>query len=151
MANTFHQLYIQIVFSVKKRESLIPKKHKVNIHKYITGIVKNNKCKMIAINSVEDHIHIFVGIHPTISVSNLVKDIKVSSTEFIKDKRWNKIKFNWQDGYGAFSYSRSHIDKVVKYIKNQEIHHHKKSFAEEYKEFMEKFGVEYDKKYLLDI
>ena len=151
MANTFHQLYVQIVFSVKKRESLIPIKHKEEIHKYITGIVKNNKCKMIAINSVEDHIHIFVGIHPTISVSNLVKDIKTSTTEFIKDKRWIKFKFNWQDGYGAFSYSRSHIDKVVKYIENQEIHHKKKSYAEEYKEFMEKFGVEYDEKYLLDI
>ena len=151
MANTFHQLYVQIVFSVKKRESLIPIKHKEEIHKYITGIVKNNKCKMIAINSVEDHIHIFVGIHPTISVSNLVKDIKTSTTEFIKDKRWIKFKFNWQDGYGAFSYSRSHIDKVVKYIENQEIHHMKKSYAEEYKEFMEKFGVEYDEKYLLDI
>ncbi len=151
MANTFHQLYVQIVFSVKKRESLIPIKHKEEIHKYITGIVKNNKCKMIAINSVEDHIHIFVGIHPTISVSNLVKDIKTSTTEFIKDKRWLKFKFNWQDGYGAFSYSRSHIDKVVKYIENQEMHHQKKSFAEEYKEFMDKFGVEYDEKYLLDI
>ena len=151
MANTFHQLYVQIVFSVKKRESLIPIKHKEEIHKYITGIVKNNKCKMIAINSVEDHIHIFVGIHPTISVSNLVKDIKTSTTEFIKDKRWLKFKFNWQDGYGAFSYSRSHIDKVVKYIENQEMHHQKKSYAEEYKEFMEKFGVEYDEKYLLDI
>ncbi len=151
MANTFYQLYIQIVFSVKKRESLIPIEHKEDIHKYITGIVKNNKCKMIAINSVEDHIHIFVGIHPTISVSNLVKAIKTSTTEFIKDKRWNKFKFNWQDGYGAFSYSRSHIDKVVKYIKNQEKHHSKISFAEEYKEFMDKFGVEYDEKYLLDI
>ena len=151
MANTFHQLYVQIVFSVKNRESLIPIKHKEDIHKYITGIVKNDKCKMIAINSVEDHIHIFIGIHPTISVSNLVKDIKTSTTEFIKDKRWNKIKFNWQDGYGAFSYSRSHIDNVVKYIKNQELHHHKQTFAEEYKEFMEKFDVEYDEKYLLDI
>ncbi len=151
MANTFHQLYVQIVFSVKRRESLIPKKHKENIHKYITGIVKNNKCKMIAINSVEDHIHIFVGIHPAISVSNLIKAIKTSTTELIKDKKWTKYKFNWQDGYGAFSYSRSHIDRVVKYIKNQEIHHQKQSFAEEYKYFMKKFGIEYDEKYLLDI
>lgn len=151
MANTFHQLYVQIVFSVKRRESLIPTNHKEEIHKYITGIVKNNKCKMIAINSINDHIHIFVGIHPTISISNLVKDIKTSTTELIKDKKWSKTKFNWQDGYGAFSYSRSHIDKVVKYIKIQEMHHLKISFADEYKGFMKKFGVEYDEKYLLDI
>lgn len=151
MANTFHQLYVQIVFSVKKREALIPKNHKEDIHKYISGIVNNKKCKMIAINSADDHIHIFVGINPAISISNLVKDIKTSTTELIKDKRWSKFKFNWQDGYGAFSYSHSHIDKVVKYIKNQELHHHKQSFSEEYKEFMTKYEVEYDEKYLLDI
>jgi len=151
MANTFHQLYVQIVFSVKRRESLIPKTHREEIHKYITGIIKNNKCKMIAINSVEDHIHIFVGLKPTVSISNLVKDIKTSTTELIKDKRWNKNKFNWQDGFGAFSYSHSHIDKVVKYINNQELHHRKQSFAQEYKEFMERFDIDHDEKYLLDI
>ena len=151
MANTFHQLYVQIVFSVKRRESLIPKTHREEIHKYITGIINNNKCKMIAINSVEDHIHIFVGLKPTVSISNLVKDIKTSTTELIKDKRWTKSKFNWQDGYGAFSYSHSHIDKVVKYINNQENHHRKQSFAQEYKEFMERFDIDHDEKYLLDI
>ena len=106
---------------------------------------------MIAINSVEDHIHIFVGILQTISVSNQLKILKYHQQNLLKIKDGIKINCNWQDGYGAFSYSRSHIDKVVKYIMSQEVHHHKHSFSEEYKDFMEKFGVEYDEKYLLDV
>jgi REP element-mobilizing transposase RayT len=151
MANTYHQIYVQIVFSVKNRENIIPSSKKDELHKYITGIVKNKNCKLIAINSMHDHIHIFVGLHPTTQISELVKEIKKSSTEFIKTNNWIKTKFNWQDGYGAFSYGHSQIEQVYKYIMNQEEHHKKKTFKEEYVEFLKKFGVDYNEKYVLDI
>ncbi|MCF6269067.1 MAG: IS200/IS605 family transposase [Melioribacteraceae bacterium] len=151
MANTYHQVYIHLVFSVKSRSNLIPKEKKNELHKYITGVVQNKKCKIIAINSMPDHIHIFIGLHPTIAISNLVKEIKIASTDLVKRKRWSKIKFNWQDGFGVFSHSHSQIDKVYKYIMNQEDHHKKRTFKDEYKDFMKKYGVEYDEKYLFDI
>lgn len=151
MANTFHQVYVQIVFSVKNRENLILPSKKEELHKYITGIIKNKNCKPIAINSMPDHIHIFIGLHPATQISELVKEIKKSTTEFIKTNMWFKTKFNWQTGYGVFSYSHSQIDRVFKYIMNQEEHHKKKTFKEEYKTFMNKYGVEYDEKYLFDI
>ena len=151
MANTFTQIYIQIVFSVKNRHSLIPKNKKEELHKYITGVVQNKKCKMLAVNSVSDHIHIFVGLHPSICVSDLVKGIKISSNEKITEKKWIKTKFEWQDGFGAFSYSKSQVDSVCKYIMNQEEHHKKVSFKEEYINFLEKFGIDYNPKYVFDI
>ena len=151
MANTFTQIYVQIVFSVKNRQALIPKNKKEELHKYITGVVQNKKCKMIAINSMPDHIHIFIGIHPKISISDLVKDIKISSNKKIKEKRWIKSKFEWQKGFGAFSYSRSQIDSVYKYIINQEEHHKKVTFKEEYVKFLEKFEINYNLKYIFDI
>jgi len=151
MANTYSQIYIQIVFSVQNRQSLIPKEKKEYLHKYITGIVQNNKCKMIAVNSVADHIHIFIGLHPSICISDLVKDIKVATNEMIKEEKWIRTKFKWQDGFGAFSYSKSQIDSVCKYIMKQEEHHKKVTFKEEYIEFLEKFGVEYNPKYVFDI
>lgn len=151
MANTFTQIYIQIVFSVRKRQSLIPKSKKEELHKYITGIVQNKKCKMIAINSVPDHIHIFIGLHPSICISDLVKEIKISTNSMIKENKWTKQKFEWQDGFGAFSYSKSHIDSVYKYIMNQEKHHKKVTFKEEYINFLEKFEIEYNPKYVFDI
>ncbi len=149
MANTYHQIYIQIIFSVRNREHLLPINKKDELHKYITGIITNKKCKLIAINSVSDHIHIFVGLNPSICISDMVKDIKIASTEKIKE--WNKTQFNWQEGFGAFSYSRSQIDRVVKYIMHQEKHHQKYSFNEEYEDFMRKFSVQYNDKYLFDI
>jgi putative transposase len=151
MANTFHQIYVHIVFSVKSRNTLLAKEHKDELHKYITGLVQNKKCKMIAVNSVTDHIHILVGLHPAISVSDLVKSIKIAANKLITDKQWYRIKFWWQDGFGAFSVSRSQIDKVYNYIMNQEEHHRHKTFQEEYVEFLDKYGVEYNKEYLFDI
>ena len=150
MPNTCTQLYIQMVFAVKFRENLIPQQHKEEIHKYITGIVQKKQNKMLAINCMPDHIHIFVGLHPAISISELVKSIKIASGDLIRDKKWVKKKFLWQDGFGAFSYSHSDIDKVIKYILNQEEHHRKKTFKEEYLEFLQQFEVEYDDKYLFE-
>ncbi len=130
MANTFSQIYLQFVFAVKQRECLIPKEHKAELHKYITGLVQNRKAKMLAIHCMPDHTHLFVGFKPTILISDFVKEVKVESNEFINDKKWVKGKFNWQEGYGVFSYSHSQIGTVINYVLNQEIHHHKKSFKE---------------------
>ncbi len=150
MPNTYTQLYIQFVFAVKGRESLVEKAWKDDLYKYITGIVQNNKSNLIAINGTADHIHIFVGYKPSISIPDLVKDIKVASTLWINGKRLVKGKFSWQEGYGAFSYSRSQLDVVCKYIANQEAHHKKKTFQQEYLDFLKQFEVEYDEKYLFD-
>jgi len=129
---------------------LIPDKHKDELQKYITGIIQNRKHKLLAINNMPDHIHIFIGLHPTMALSDLVRDIKAISSKFISEKKWIRGKFEWQKGYGAFSYSHSHIDNVVKYIKNQEEHHKKRTFKEEYMELLEKFEIEYDEKYLFE-
>lgn len=151
MANKFTQIYIQIVFSVKNRDCGIPKSKKEELHKYITGIVENKKCKLIAINSMPDHIHIFIGLKPIVCVSDLVKDIKLASNEMIRKNNWSSSKFEWQDGFGAFSYSKSQIDSVCKYILNQEEHHKKITFRDEYLDFLNKFGIEYKPEYVFDI
>lgn len=150
MPNTYSQLYVQIVFAVKYRQNLISKNNREELHKYITGIVQNKEQKMLAIFCMPDHIHIFVNIKPAISISDLVRDIKANSTKFINDSNWVKGKFSWQEGFGAFSYSKSHIDNVVNYILNQEEHHKTKSFKEEYLDFLKKFEVEYNDKYLFE-
>jgi REP element-mobilizing transposase RayT len=150
MANTFSQIYLQFVFAVQHRQNLIPKDHKEELHKYITGLVQNRKAKMLAINCMPDHVHLFVGFKPTILISDFVKEIKVESNEFINDKKWVKGKFNWQEGYGVFSYSQSHIDAVIKYILNQEFHHQKKSFKHEYHELLEKFEIPFEERFLFD-
>src|ERR1700744_1756304 len=150
MANTFSQIYLQFVFAVQHRQNLIPKEHKEELHKYITGLVQNRKAKMLAVNCMPDHIHLFVGFKPTVLISDFVKEIKVESNEFINSKNWIKGKFGWQEGYGVFSYSHSHIDAVVKYVLNQEAHHQKKSFKEEYLEFLKRFDVEFDEQYLFE-
>jgi putative transposase len=148
MANTFSQIYLQFVFAVQNRASLISPKNKEELHKYITGLVSHRKAKMLAVNSMPDHTHLFVGFRPVISISDFMKEIKVESNEFINDRRWIKGNFSWQDGYGVFSYSHSHIDAVIKYIRNQEKHHQKKSFSEEYREFLKKFEIPFEDKYL---
>ena len=150
MANTYTQLYVHIVFSVKGRQALIPKCHKTELHKYITGILTNKKQKLIQINSMPDHIHILVGMTPDTALSGLVKDIKVNSTRFINQKRWTVGQFAWQAGSGAFSYSHSQIPEVAAYIENQESHHSKLTFREEYLAFLEHFGIAYDMKYVFD-
>lgn len=150
MPNTYSQIYLQFVFAVKHRQSLIPKEHKEELHKYITGIVQNRKAKMIAVHCMPDHVHLFVGFKPVMSISDFVKEVKVASNEFINDKPWMKQKFNWQEGYGVFSYGHSQIDAVAKYVLNQEAHHQTKTFREEYLEFLEKFVIPYDEKYLFE-
>jgi putative transposase len=150
MANTFSQIYLQFVFAVKRREHLIPKIHKEELHKYMTALVQNRKAKMLAIHCMPDHIHIFVGFKPDVRISDFVKEIKVESNEFINSKRWTKERFNWQEGYGVFSYSHSHIDRVIKYILNQEEHHRTKTFKKEYYQLLEKFQIQYDERYVFD-
>jgi len=125
MANTFSQIYLQFVFAVQNRQSLIAKEHKEELHKYITRIVQNRKAKMLAVNCMPDHTHLFVGFKPTILISGFVKEIKVESNEFINDKNWVRGQFNWQEGYGVFSYGHSQLDKVINYVLTQEIHHQK--------------------------
>ena len=150
MANTFTQIYVQIVFVVQGRQNLIKNEHKEELHKYITGVIKKKNQKLIAINCMPDHTHIFIGLKPNIALSDLVRDIKNNSSTFINKKKWIPGKFKWQRGFGAFSYSQSQIDAVVKYIQNQEQHHAHKSFREEYLEFLKKFSIEYDGKYVFD-
>ena len=150
MADTYTQLYVHIVFSVKGRQALIPKRHKPELHKYITGIITNKGQKLIQINSMPDHIHILIGMTPNVALSSLVKDIKVNSTRFINQKRFSMGQFAWQEGFGAFSYSHSQIAEVATYIKNQEVHHSRRTFRDEYLAFLERFGVAYDVKYVFD-
>ena len=150
MPNTYSQIYIQIVFAVKGKQNLIQNDHREELHKYITGIVQNRGQKMLAIFCMPDHTHIFIGLKPSIAISDLVRDIKAGSSKFINDNKWMRGKFNWQEGFGSFSYSRSHIDKVVHYILNQQEHHRKKSFREEYIEFLTKYAVDYNEKYLFE-
>ena len=150
MPNTYSQIYIQIVFAVKGRQNLIDKSHREELHKFITGIAQKRGQKLLSIFAMPDHVHLFIGLQPNCSISDLVRDIKAGSSKFINDSKWINGKFNWQEGFGAFSYSRSHIDNVVKYILNQEEHHKKKTFKEEYLDFLKKFEIEYEERYLFD-
>jgi len=150
MANTFTQIYIMVVFSVSGRICLIGNTWKDELYKYITGIIKSKNQKLIAINGVGDHIHILLGIKPNIALSDLVRDIKANSSRFINEKKFIKGKFIWQEGFGGFSYSHSQLSSVIKYIENQEEHHKIKTFKEEYLELLEKFGIEYEIKYLFN-
>lgn len=150
MAGTYSQIYIQIVFAVKGRENLIGKNWKDELHKYISGIITNKGHKSIIVNGVSDHIHIFVGLIPSMAISDLVRDIKNNSSNFINDKKFIKGKFSWQEEYGAFSYAHSQIEQVYKYILNQEKHHHKNTFKEEYMDFLQKFEIEYNEKFLFE-
>lgn len=150
MSGTFSQIYIQIVFAVQNRNALIDTSWEERLYQYITGIVQNKEQKMIAINGMSNHIHFFIGMKPSCCLSDLVREIKKSSNDFIKDNQLTKFKFNWQQGYGAFSYSHSQIDAVAKYVMNQKRHHKKQTFREEYIDFLKKFNVQYDEKYLFD-
>lgn len=148
MANTFTQIHIQIVFSVQDRNCIIKRQWKDELYRYLTGIIQNHGHKVLAINGMPDHVHIFLGMRPSQALSDLMQNIKGDSSLWINQKGFVKGRFSWQEGYGAFSYSKSHIDRVITYIKNQEIHHRNKSFLEEYHEFLEKFQVPYDERYV---
>jgi REP element-mobilizing transposase RayT len=148
MANTYTQIYIHVVFAVEGRQNLIKPEHNNELQKYITGIVSAQKQKLIAINNMPDHLHLLVGLRPDSSLSDLVRDVKANSSRFINEKRWVAGRFSWQEGFGAFSHSRSQLDTVIRYIENQQKHHAKKSFREEYVALLEKFGVDYDPRYI---
>ncbi len=150
MAGTFSQLYIQIVFAVKGRQNLISKQWGTELHQYISGIIKAKEQKPIIVNGVADHIHCFVGLKPSMAISDLVRDIKNNSSKFINDRGLIKGKFRWQEGFGAFSYAHSQIPQVYRYILNQEEHHRKKTFKEEYVDFLTKFQIEHKSEYLFD-
>lgn len=150
MAGTFSQIYIQGVFAVKGRQSLISQDWEEDLFKYITGIVRNKNQKMLAINGMADHIHFLIGMKPSCCFSDLVREIKKSSNEFIQQNNLTKTKFEWQEGYGAFSYSHSALDQVIQYILNQKEHHKKQTFKEEYNLLLKKFEVEFKEEYLFD-
>ncbi len=147
-SGTFSQIYIHVIFAVKGRESLIKKEWEKELFKYITGIVRNKGQKMLAINGTSDHIHFLIGMKPSCCLSDLVREIKKSSNSFIKEKSFTKFKFEWQEGFAAFSYSHSALDNVITYIQNQKEHHKQKSFKEEYVSFLEKYQVDFKSDYL---
>jgi REP element-mobilizing transposase RayT len=151
MAGTYSQMHLQLIFAVKNRQSsFIKKEHKDEIEKYITGIITNNNCKLLAIYCNPDHVHILIGSRPNILLSDLVRKIKSLSSKFIHEKFDKNKHFAWQEGYGVFSYSKSQIDLVVKYILNQQEHHRKRTFHEEYIDILKKSGIKYDERYLFE-
>lgn len=146
----YTQLYIQIVFAVKNRKALLHKDIRPRVFEYISGIITGMNHKTIIVNGVSNHIHVFMGLNPVKSISETVYEIKRSSSLFINNERLCKSKFSWQEGYGAFSYEKSLVEIVYNYILNQEVHHKKLTFREEYIQFLEKFEIEYDERFLFD-
>ncbi|KAF2327376.1 IS200/IS605 family transposase [Flavobacterium daemonense] len=148
MPNTYTQIHIHFVFAVKYRNAIIHNTWKDELYKYISGVIKNNNHKLLAINGVSDHIHILIGIRPVQSISELMKSIKQNSSKWINENKFVNAHFEWQEGYGAFSYSKSHLSAVINYIHNQELHHKNKTFREEYIDFLNKFEIDFDEKFI---
>jgi len=148
MANTYTQIHIHAVFSVQHRHCIIRNNWEEELYQYITGIIQNQDHKVLAINGMPDHIHVLFGMRPVQALSDLMQDIKASSSKWINQKKFVNGKFSWQEGFGAFSYSKSHVNDVIDYIKLQKEHHKKRSFIEEYLDFLEKFEVPYDERYI---
>lgn len=148
MSNTYTQIHIQCVMAVKYRQALIQPEWKDQLQKYITGIVQNHGHKVIAIGNMPDHLHLFFGFRPNQSLSDLMRIVKSESSEWINLQRFTPAVFRWQEGYGAFSYSRSHVQRVTNYVMNQEEHHKKNTFLEEYRQLLEQFEIEYDERYI---
>ena len=148
MANTFSQIYIQTVFAVSSRQSLIKSEFKEDLFKYVTGIVRNQGQKLITINGMPDHVHILIGLKPAIALADLVREIKADSSNFVNEKKFVHGKFSWQEGYGAFSYGHSQLDTVIRYIQNQEKHHKRSSFRAEYLTLLRKFDIAFEEKYV---
>jgi REP element-mobilizing transposase RayT len=149
-SGTFSQIYIQVVFAVKGRASLIQPSWENELYKYITGTVQNKNQKMLAINGYQDHIHFLIGMKPSCCLSDLVREVKKSSNKFINENKFSKYKFEWQEGFGAFSYSHSALDNVIRYIQNQKDHHKRQSFREEYILYLKKFNVDFNESYLFE-
>lgn len=150
MAGTYSRIYIQIVFAVKGRENLIRPNWEEQLYQYISGIVDNKGQKMLTINGMPDHIHFLIGMKPTCCLSDLVREIKKASNAFIKEKNFTPFLFQWQEGYGAFSYSHSELGKVIAYIENQKEHHKKHTFRDEYKALLTQFHIEHNDEYLFE-
>ncbi len=150
MNNTYSQIYVHVVFAVEDRDNLLDESWRYEIFKYMAGIVKNKGQKTIIINGMGDHVHLFLGIKPTICLSDLIRDVKCNSSSYIKRRNLVHGNFKWQTGFGAFSYGQSQIEKVYEYIKNQELHHKEKSFKDEYLQILKKFEIEYNEKYLFN-
>ena len=150
MANTYTQINIHAIFAVYNRENILLEKFRGELFKYITGILNNNKQYSLAVNGYKDHVHIFFEMHPTTALSDILRIVKTNSSKWINQNKFVKGKFEWQDGYGAFSYSRSQRDDVIKYIMNQEEHHKKRTFREEYFDLLEKFQIEFDDHYVFE-
>ena len=150
MADTYSQIYIQVVFAVQNRNALIQPAWEEDLYKYISGILTNKGQKLLAINGTSNHIHLFIGMKPSCCLSDLVREIKKSSGNFIKDNRFTRFKFQWQEGFGAFSYSHSQLSEVIQYIERQKEHHRKKTFKEEYLTFLNAFHVDFKDEYLFE-
>jgi REP element-mobilizing transposase RayT len=150
MANTFSQIHIQTVFAVSNRQSLIKPEFKEELYKYVSGIVRNQGQKLLAINGVADHVHILIGLRPAMALADLVQEIKADSTNFINKNRWVRGRFSWQEGYGAFSYGHSQLDTIIRYIQDQEKHHKHRSFRHEYLTLLRKFDIAFEDKYVFD-
>jgi putative transposase len=150
MANTYTQIYIQTIFATKNRNALIQPSWEEELYKYISGIVRNKEQKMLAIDGTHNHIHFFIGMKPSCCLSDLIREIKKSSTNFIKEKQFTKHNFQWQEGFGAFSYSHSQLTDVIQYIKNQKEHHKKQTFKDEYFAFLNAFEIEFKNEYLFE-
>ncbi len=150
MANTYTQIYIQVVFAVQGRQSLIHNNRKEELYKYMTGIVRKQGQKLIAINGVSDHAHLLIGLKPDMALSDLVREIKASSSKFINENGWVKGRFQWQEGFGGFSYGHSQLDSVIRYIGRQEQHHRSRTFKSEYMTLLRKFDIAFSERYVFD-
>jgi putative transposase len=148
MANTYTQIYIEVVFAVQGRQNCIPQSNKEELHKFMAGIVREREQKLLAVHCLPDHTHLLVGLKPSMALSDLVRDVKNGSTNFINRKRWVPGRFGWQEGFGAFSYGHSQLTDVIHYIRDQERHHARRSFGDEYARFLQKYQIVHDQRYV---
>lgn len=148
MANTYHQIYLQTVFAVKYRNAVLAKAWRSQLLGVIGNLINETNCKTIIVNGVDDHVHCFLGLKPVVSVSELMKTVKAKSSKYINDHKLTPERFEWQEGYGVFSYRQRDVDQIYNYVKNQETHHQKQNFKDEYLDLMKEFEIGYDEQYL---
>jgi putative transposase len=149
MANTYSQIYIQVVLAVQDRQNLIQKQNQEELHKFMTGIVREREQKLLAVHCMPDHTHLLIGLKPSAALSDVVRDVKNGSTNFINRKRWVLGRFCWQEGFGAFSCGHSQLSGIINYVRDQDRHHARRSFRDEYVRFLQRYEIEHDEKYLL--
>ena len=148
MANTYSQIYLQVVFAVEGRQNFIQKRNKEELHKYITGIVTERGQKLLAVHCMPDHTHVLIGLKPSVALSDVVRDVKNASTNFVNRTKWVAGRFSWQEGFGAFSYGHSQLTGIINYIKDQEQHHASRTFRQEYIQFLKKYEIDHDEKFI---